>query len=245
MFNFRFFPGVDFTKINLDWIMKKIGLLEAGQSAVEEAVEQATAAAETATEAAETATEAAESAVEQIETVVDTANEAKQIAQTANTNANTALTTAQSVSGTASQALTTAGNALNQADLARTEAIYNNRVKVWENSTPTNAFTPQTVAIDLSDYDYVFVECGATNSTAGLLNTSNVIIRVGCNSTIFRIGPRAGSDARITHFFRTVAVNNAGVTFGAGSYIIVSDTTTSTDNAQMIPKFIYGIKTSD
>lgn len=122
MFNFRFFPGVDFTKINLDWIMRKIGVLEQGQSAVEEAAEQASAAAEQATAAAETATAAAESAIEQIETVVDTANEAKQIAQTANTNAGTALTTAQGVDAKATTALTNANAALGQADLAREEA---------------------------------------------------------------------------------------------------------------------------
>ena len=97
MFNFRFFPGVDFTKINLDWIMRKIGLLEQGQQEVQEAAAEASAAAETATEAAETATEAAESAVEQIETVVTTAN-------TALDTANTALDTANDAAQEASDA---------------------------------------------------------------------------------------------------------------------------------------------
>ena len=98
MFTFKRFPGVDFTQINLDWIMKKIGLLEAGQITVERAAEQATAAAEQATTAAEEATAAAEAATaaveevtEQIETVTETANSAEETANSAEETANSAL----------------------------------------------------------------------------------------------------------------------------------------------------------
>jgi len=108
LFPFNVFPGLDVSKINLDWIMRKIGVLEEGQKTVEEAAEQATEAATQATNAAEQATEAAESAVSIVETVVSTANEAKTIAQNA--------------SNTAGAAQTTANGALAQADIAREEA---------------------------------------------------------------------------------------------------------------------------
>lgn len=122
MFDFRLFPGTNFNRINLDWILAELGILKEGQDAVEEAAEQATEAATEATQAAVDASQAAADAVEAINTVtnlaqsaVNTAEQAKSIANNANSTASDARSAANSAQGTAQGAQNLANSALSTA----------------------------------------------------------------------------------------------------------------------------------
>lgn len=122
MFDFRLFPGTNFNRINLDWILAELGVLKEGQGTVTEAAERATQAATEATQAAVDASQAAADAVEAIDTVtnlaqsaVDTAKEAKSIARSANSTASDARTTANSAAGAAQGAQNLANSALSTA----------------------------------------------------------------------------------------------------------------------------------
>ncbi len=136
MFDFRLFPGTNFNRINLDWILAELGVLKEGQGTVTEAAEQATEAATEATQAAVDASQAAADAVEAINTVtnlaqsaVDTAEQARTIATNANSTAsdarsaaNSAASTAQGAQNLANSALNTASNAHSIASTAQTAA---------------------------------------------------------------------------------------------------------------------------
>lgn len=122
MFDFRLFPGTNFNRINLDWILAELGILKEGQDTVEEAAEQAT-------EAATEATQAASDAIEAVETVTETAADAQTRARAAEltaaraeSNANTAISDAADASAAATSAGTAAAAAQQTATNAGTAA---------------------------------------------------------------------------------------------------------------------------
>ena len=97
---------------------------------------------------------------------------------------------------------------------------------LWENASPTSAFASQTIALDLNEYFGVFVvPYFATNWQV----ISEYIFCTKGNAA--RIELVAGGR------YRDLNVSDTGVYF-------TNATTTSTDNNQVIPYQIYGIKST-
>lgn len=102
---------------------------------------------------------------------------------------------------------------------------------LWTNPSPTVAFSPQTVALDLSEYDYVLFEVQnsttTTNSTLVMLNKTDINNFIIC-----------GTIAGGYNGGRMVAsISDNGVTFGTGAKIGVGN-----DNSAGIPTRIWGCK---
>lgn len=101
---------------------------------------------------------------------------------------------------------------------------------LWTNSSPTTAFNPQTLSLDLSKYDGIVIyQKNLTTVTPNLDNTSqNYIPKDGI--TRYIASPYAGNDLR-----RQVTVTNTGITFGNGI-----NGASTTQNTVTIPLEIYG-----
>ena len=102
---------------------------------------------------------------------------------------------------------------------------------VWENPAPSSDFQSQTVAIDLSDYDMVMIECKM--STSGT-SRSEHFVRVG-KMAIMAMQNLAGSAYT---YKRQATVGTAGIAFTTG----YRNTTDNTGNSYLVPLVIYGIK---
>lgn len=103
-------------------------------------------------------------------------------------------------------------------------------VKLWENSSKTLEFAEQTLDLGLTDYDMYIIVARTSTSISG---TVNVICATGYTSRL-QVNPDSSSTS--THPFRTI-------TYSSGSLKIGNCTASgSTNNAYLIPIFIYGIK---
>lgn len=94
---------------------------------------------------------------------------------------------------------------------------------LWENASPTSNFSAQTIALDLSEYDYVFAQVrgSTTNNTVGI-----GLIRVGTSYAVFcNHGSNGASGTRVFN------VSATGVEIGNGVNLQYE-----------IPMFIIGIK---
>ena len=97
---------------------------------------------------------------------------------------------------------------------------------LWTNASPTASFSAQTVSLDLSEYNLVFIT--ANKSTAATAEKTNCLCEVGGDAQIQIVG---GTLAR-----RVARVRSNGVEFGQG---LSGD---SGSNTSMIPTKIYGIR---
>ena len=103
-------------------------------------------------------------------------------------------------------------------------------VKLWENTSLTGNFPAQTIALDLSGYDYVYVE--AIRSTDDNKISGHTRVRVGGLS-----GYLMGTTDQFALTRRTVTATKTGVTFSG-----FSSANTSNGSSNEIPYRIYGIK---
>ena len=108
---------------------------------------------------------------------------------------------------------------------------------LWENTDTTSSYSAQTVAIDLTGYDAVFVIfCSSTTSDAIVAQGFAFMDR----STIIRYPSYSGSTMRF--YGRTVTVSNSGISISAGSYRQQGSSSETTANDRIIPVRIYGVK---
>ena len=104
------------------------------------------------------------------------------------------------------------------------------QTKLWENTSLTGNFPAQTIALDLSGYDHVYVE--AIRSTDDNRISGHTRLRVGGLS-----GYLMGSTDQFSLTRREVSATKTGVTF-SGFY----SANTSNGASNEIPYRIYGIK---
>ena len=137
---------------------------------------------------------------------------------TENPSRNVADVLAQELSGIAT-ALTTASNTKLH--------LFN---KLWENPSPSSGFAGQTILLDLSGYDFIYV----------VVSAETIVIPI--NGNTYRIQRIAGATSAPYHapHVRDVSATSTGVSFGNGLILNVSGG--STDNTVLVPAVIYGFK---
>lgn len=110
--------------------------------------------------------------------------------------------------------------------------LIKNQTVLWTNPSPGSLFSPQTISIDLTDYNRFIVVCltGDTYSTQTILK--GFTIRM--TTTGFSVSDNT--------FVRNVTASDAGMTFGnCSGYGVGNNTTfTSTVNTGLIPYQIIG-----
>lgn len=101
---------------------------------------------------------------------------------------------------------------------------------LWTNPNPTATFAPQTIAINLTNYDAVDITFNRREG--GNVQFTNRILKTGYTSVSM------GAWDTTTYSLRVISsVTSAGVEFGQGKSYTGSD-----DNSVMIPMQIVGIK---
>ena len=111
--------------------------------------------------------------------------------------------------------------------------------KLWENASPTSSFAAQTIALDLSGYDYILAFVGfATNNTS----ESNEILRIGVSGRFMTTSSIGSNQYYMTMYTRVLSVSATGVTFEDAYKHRYDQNTCTTTNGNMIPTVIYGIK---
>ena len=110
---------------------------------------------------------------------------------------------------------------------------------LWTNASPTSDFSAQTVAVDLSDYDFVYIELrylsGATTLRSVLIGVGNDYRAVG----IENVEPAYYMQTEQ----RVIVTSTTGVAFSdAYTHNFNSNTGGAVNNARLIPQRIYGIK---
>lgn len=118
---------------------------------------------------------------------------------------------------------------------------------LWENTNKTegtggnagkyylNSFSPQTISLDLSKYDYVLIDClSVDNSISYTVGNRNyhgmAICPKGLSTNIGAIASYNGSKGS-----RSAQVSDTGVVFGSGYNV------NTVDNTYGIPYRIYGV----
>lgn len=102
---------------------------------------------------------------------------------------------------------------------------------LWSNTNPTTSFAAQTVAVDLSGYDFVMVI--AYESTSADVEMSATIRNgVGVKGRLFLMAN--------SRQFRAIEISSTGVTFGVGRSGAVGSNAVE-DNTAAVPVYIYGI----
>lgn len=111
-------------------------------------------------------------------------------------------------------------------------------VLLWENASPTSAFAAQTVSLDLSNYDAVFVD---SISYATEDPHITCICPKGIQTRIFRANAAESSNAKMWIASREATVSNSGVVFSKALQSTVTANEGTVNNA-LIPFRIYGFK---
>lgn len=104
---------------------------------------------------------------------------------------------------------------------------------LWTNSAPTRAFASQTISLDLTDYNYVYI---IVKATTGEAYYSSFIVEVGGAEQLICVA---------TTYLRkrNASVTASGVTFDGG-YNQSSVSAWEGNTSSAIPYQIYGIKLS-
>ena len=107
---------------------------------------------------------------------------------------------------------------------------------LWTNPSPTSQFAPQTISIDLSDYNEVEIEFKHASVSDSYLYQK---ARVGSADVgLFYMSVKSGASPEYEG--RPLTVASDGITFEAGARYYGS--TMYTDNIRCIPTRIYGLK---
>lgn len=106
---------------------------------------------------------------------------------------------------------------------------------LWTNPDTSADFAEQTINLDLSDYDAVWVAMGATGDNY----YCDGIVLMGTTYT-FRIASNSGANTRI--FFRPATANASGVVFGDCTRFTQGTSGATVVTNAMKPKYIYGVK---
>ncbi len=117
-----------------------------------------------------------------------------------------------------------------------TSTIKAERILLWTNPDPASAFAPQTISIDLSDYDEVEIEFKHASVSDSYLYQK---ARVGSADVgLFYVSVKSGFTPEYEG--RPLTVASDGITFEAGARYYVS--TIYTENIRCVPTRIYGLK---
>ena len=119
--------------------------------------------------------------------------------------------------------------------------LYNKKtsaVLLWTNENPTSDFSPSTIALDLTAYDYIIID-GAYNTT-NVGEKNRTLVKKGTSQYI-PVGTFYNSNMDISVAqVRQVTVTNNGVTFSK-QY----DYNSRNNPALGIPYHIWGLKLND
>lgn len=116
-------------------------------------------------------------------------------------------------------------------------AVYNNLpagggfTLLWTNSAPSTSFSPQTVTLDLTPYNFLYISFRLGTESDGT-KTSALITK---DTKFVLIGPHMSGSGG--NYFRSVTATDTGVQFESGTKGGVG-----VDNNINIPYQIYGIK---
>lgn len=111
-------------------------------------------------------------------------------------------------------------------------------VKLWTNASPTSSFAAQTVSLSLSGYDAVLVIAYNAGASAYIAGSACVFVPIGKAFIL----TRHVSSWSTSFGQRTGTTSATGVTFYAGAYYLYSSGSGATDNGEVVPYQIYGIK---
>lgn len=106
---------------------------------------------------------------------------------------------------------------------------------LWENKNPGSAFEAQTVSLQLSNYDavYVAVKFKATYNDINMF----LCLKNQITSASVWYSNDTGASGH-----RGITVNDDGVVFSQGRRMNPFDGTRAVDNLNGIPLYIYGVK---
>ena len=126
-------------------------------------------------------------------------------------------------------------------ELPDTQGVINAEVMklLWENPNTTQAFAPQTITLNSADYDILLFIFGF--STGNNYTPSTLTVPKGRDAYAnFAYPSTAGSRnfARVLTYASDTSYNVGACTYSTGS------TGTTTENNNLVPLAIYGIKTS-
>ena len=110
-------------------------------------------------------------------------------------------------------------------------------VKLWQNPDTTASFAEQTISLDLSNYDAVYVFCYQA-TTQQYCRAQGLALK-GIQTTIRHI---TNSSTNIVGMSRNVTMSDTGVAFGTGGRLVQGTSGITTDNSLQIPVYIYGVK---
>lgn len=110
---------------------------------------------------------------------------------------------------------------------------------LWENTNPTREFNAQTIGIDLSEYDSVFIDydCHVLNQEQYPINTK-VFVKNGEKGCLGAVQTTYG------YFYgaRLVTVSNDNIIFGDFYYVGIHTGENAKTNYMGVPQRIYGVK---
>ena len=110
----------------------------------------------------------------------------------------------------------------------------NSHTLLWTNPSPSSAFNPQTISLDLSQYKYVVITY-KTYSSHDTTDRGSVFLPLWVGFGCLVVGKP--SDA---FFSRTFTLSSTGVSFYIGGYVNASSASDTPDAC--IPLKIYGVK---
>ena len=105
---------------------------------------------------------------------------------------------------------------------------------LWTNENPTNGFKPQTISLDLTNYEYVLIEC---NTSTKYFKPGYTLIKITETEPTDWIRLASGWNDRTSYlsFTRFAWASPIGVNFSTGFMTAGANTTA------IIPVRIYGI----
>lgn len=133
-------------------------------------------------------------------------------------------------------------NALMSVKSVLNKVLRQQHVLLWTNASPTTAFAPQTVPLNLSDYDAV--EIWAKTRIVDSNEVATLVSKAGTQGT-YIIVPNIAEDTVANKYntVRKVTVSGTGVKFGEGGYYRWSTTDSNLNlNDYCIPTKIYGVR---
>lgn len=107
---------------------------------------------------------------------------------------------------------------------------------LWTNPSPTSTFASQTVSLDLSGYDYIYIVYDGVVGSSKLYNSAFI--------------PTSLPSYTFVHcadfiYHRALTISSSGIVFAGGKYTRTYGSSTFTDIATAcVPIYIYGVKLS-
>lgn len=108
---------------------------------------------------------------------------------------------------------------------------------VWENPSPTSSFSPQTITLDLSKYQFIEIYWTQSSNDTVTMTEKCIVGRKG----VLVVTTTSKTGTPITTL-RSFTINTNNIVFADAAIQRGSETTRNWDNSYNIPYKIYGIK---